>query len=140
MLRSSTCAARHALLLLCLAVFPASDTPAREQPPTSNVEIDLPCEFVSLKLEQARQLQGRFATFRVSLNSPGDREGKFDVYACEGDGDIERSLWMMPDEEAEDEMTVKAVLLVIEHAPRVIGNVSFEGFLEFRLTCARRYK
>jgi hypothetical protein len=45
---------------------------------------------------------------------------------------------LLADEEDEDEMTVAGVLLVIEHAPRVIGNAAFEGFTEYRLMEARR--
>jgi hypothetical protein len=51
----------------------------------------------------------------VVLDSDDDREGKWDVYRCKSEGDIERTLWVPVDEETEDEMVVRGVLRVIHH-------------------------
>jgi hypothetical protein len=83
---------------------------------------------------QARRLQGRLATYRVTLATDDDREGEWDVYGCKGAGAVERTLWVPAGHETKDEMTVKAVLRVIHHKASISpSGMRFPAFTEYRL-------
>jgi hypothetical protein len=84
-----------AVLLLCLAVLPplhANDRrgkrPAGERAPRRT------CSLATLSARQARRLHGRLATYRVTLATDDDREGKWDVYGCKSEDAGERTLWL----------------------------------------------
>jgi hypothetical protein len=79
---------------------------------------------------EARRLEGTRARFRVVLDSlEDDATHSWDCVAPDG---LHASVFLLAGEEAADEMTVEARLVVIDHRPGF-------GFLGFHsLTCAFR--
>jgi hypothetical protein len=129
-----------AVLLLCLAVVPV---PA-DVPRSDNEEIALTCTpaaytLATLTREQARQLEGRRAVYRIVRDdSAPDWDGTFDIYGCKGPKEGEPTVWLRG-EEIDDEMTVSAVLLVIRHKEWISATgTRVEAWTEYRLTDARR--
>jgi hypothetical protein len=114
-------------LLLTLAAVPAF---AAEPPSVPGRVV-----FSTLTLTEAQKLDGRRARFVVALDSaPADRGGCV-VYDCAGQ-DALRSVWLVPGQDPDREMTVEAVLR-LRFVPAAHG---FAGFWEYRLTEARRAK
>jgi hypothetical protein len=109
----------------------ADDRP--EKRPAEEAIVPAVYDLAKLTPAQARRLHGRKVTFQVVVDTDGYREGQHDIYGVAGDKDVERSLYVPAGLELDDEATVEAVLVVIEHAPAVHGNTAFVGFTEYRL-------
>jgi hypothetical protein len=78
---------------------------------------------------EARSLDGKRARFRVVLDSTG--EDSFDCVAPDG---LHATVYLLPDQEPADEMTVEARLKIINH-PASFG---FPALREYRLLDAVR--
>src|SRR5215813_406456 len=96
-------------------------------------------DFAKLTASEAEHLQGKPARYRIVLDS---REWEHDglmVYDCKSIDRIRRSVcFALGQDTEEDELTVEAVLRIIDHAPAVgADGMQFEGFREYRLVEAR---
>jgi hypothetical protein len=78
---------------------------------------------------EARRLEGKRARFRVTLDSTGD--DSFDVLAPLG---LHATVYLAPDQEPADEMTVVARLVIIDHP----ASWGFAALREYRLVEAVR--
>jgi hypothetical protein len=116
-----------ALLLLPL-VAPA-DVP---RIPTAVVETTY--DLATLSHRQAGQLDGRRVRIRVDLDSlPGDAGGAV-VYDCLSPDDVNRTVWLVPGQEARDVTVVEGVFRLLWRLP---GN-GFAGYWEYRVEGAVR--
>jgi hypothetical protein len=119
------------LLQLALAVAP----PPADVP---RVEVVAPIvrtyDVSRLSEVEAARLVGKRARFKVELDSDEWDNGRRVVIDCKTSTVEEKTLWLLPGEEAADEMTVEA-RLVIRHHP---GWGQFPAFTELRLLDARR--
>jgi hypothetical protein len=123
-----------ALLLLVGAAHGDGPAPAD----TSAVHVH---DFATLTDAEARHLDGTPAVFRVVLDSDTDPEERdwFTCADCAGDGEPLRSLYLCPDQEVAESMTVRATLQ-IRYYPALTGaDGSRSGPLwEYRLVAAVR--
>src|SRR5262249_52024564 len=80
--------------LLCLAAVPAlAAHHPRGRRLAGEWALHRPSTLATLSAQQARRLHGRLAGYRVTLATDDDREGKWDLYGCKSEGDVERTLW-----------------------------------------------
>jgi len=108
-------------------------------PPRPTARTERTHDFARLTATEAEQLKGKLARFRIVLDS---REWEHDglmVYDCKSVDRIRRSVFFARGQDTEDdELTVEAVLRIIDHAPAVgVDGTQFEGFREYRLVEAR---
>ena len=111
-----------------------------EGPPRPTARTERTHDFARLTASEAEGLQGRPGKYRIVLDSrEWEHDGCF-VYDCQSADRIRRSVYFAPGQDTEeDELTVQAVLRIIDHAPAVgADGTRFEGFREYRLTEARR--
>jgi hypothetical protein len=96
---------------------------------------DLTCTrfFATLTEAEARPLQGRLARFRVEGPHDGWDLDDWTIYACPGQGSLRRTVWVHPDEDVDDPMTVEAVPSLIHHVARS----GCPAYTELRLCGAR---
>jgi hypothetical protein len=135
------CAARFAVLLLCIAAVPASAAADGAHLRPGREETTPTYTLATLTLHQARRLHGKRARFRIEVDSTFDEIGKFDVYGCQGEDDRFCTVWFPARPEVADEMVVEALLVVIHHKGWTAPNgFRFDDSISFRLTRARRCK
>jgi hypothetical protein len=108
-------------------------------PPRPTTRTERTHNFSTLTAQEAEHLQGKLAKFRIVLDSrEWEHEGLM-VYDCKSVDRIRRSVSFARGQDTEeDELTVEAVLRIIEHARSLgLDGTQFEGFREYRLTEAR---
>jgi len=108
-------------------------------PPRPTARTERTHDFARLTASEAEHLQGKPARFRIVLDSrEWEHDGCF-VYDCQSADRIRRSVYFARGQDTEeDELTVEAILRIIDHAPAVgLDGTQFEGFREYRLTEAR---
>jgi hypothetical protein len=111
----------NAALLLLLS------TPADVPRVPSAVERTL--DLATLSHRDAQRLDGQGVRVRVDLESrPGDTGGAV-VYDCVSPDDVNRTVWLVPGQEARDVMDVEGVFRLLWRGP---GN-GFPGFWEFHI-------
>ena len=136
---------RFGLPLLLFLPFSLLLIPSGKPRPTDlqRSELDAATEqahdLATLTATEAEQLKGKLARFRIVLDS---REWEHDglmVYDCRSADRIRRSVFFARGQDTEeDELTVEAVLRIIDHARAVgLDGTQFEGFREYRLVEAR---
>jgi hypothetical protein len=107
-------------------------------PPTSpriSTAVEQGFDLATLTHRQAQQLDGRYVRIRVDLESrPGDAGGAV-VYDCDSPDDVNRTVWLMPGQEAKDSMVVEGVFRLLWRQP---GN-GFSGYWEYRVDAAVRW-
>jgi hypothetical protein len=110
-----------------------------ELAPGTPTEVDRAFTLADLTAAEAEHLDGKRARFRVVLDSTADHEGKHTLYDCLPPAGVEATVWLLPGQEARDEMTVEARLAIIDHKTWIApdGTV-FPGFREYRLADAVR--
>ncbi len=94
--------------------------------------------FTLAKLTRA---EASVLMYRIVLNSPEERDGRFLLYECKSEDGTARTVWLYRGQDVEDEMTVEATLQVLYH-PRTVGDMGtvFPAFTEYRLMKAVRRK
>jgi hypothetical protein len=89
--------------------------------------------FATLTESEARTLQGKLVRFRVEgARDPWDLD-YWTIYSCPGQGSLRRTVWVRPDQDVDDPMTVEAVPSLIHHAARG----GSPAYTELRLCGAR---
>jgi hypothetical protein len=87
-------------------------------------------------MQQAPEIDGRRAIWRIVLDSPGDVEGAHHVYQCAGKDAVLRTVWLAAEQgdEPAEVIVADAVLHVIHHKEKITATGErFEGFTEYRL-------
>jgi hypothetical protein len=116
---------KAALLLLLLV-------PADVPPVPAAVVRSL--DLAALSHDGARRLDGRRVRMRVEVESrPGDAGGAV-VCDCVSSADVNRTVWLVPGQEAKDVMDVEGVFPLLWRQP---GN-GFPGYWEYRVEGAVR--
>jgi hypothetical protein len=122
-----------ALPLWQLDAFAAS-VPA-DTPGSDADRADLTCTHLFSKLTEAeaRALQGRLVRFRVEGPHDGWDLDDWTIYTCPGHGLLRRTVWVHPDQDVDDPMTVEAVPSLIHQSARG----GSPAYTELRLCGAR---
>jgi hypothetical protein len=96
-------------------------------------------DVACLPEETALQRQGRRARYRIELDSSEWEQGRYVAYDCRTDDMTHKTVWLVPGEEATDEMEVEARLVILRHRGWIAQDgTRFEAFTEWRLMDARR--
>jgi hypothetical protein len=115
-------------LALLLLLFVPADVP---RIPTA---VERSFDLATLSHRQAQSLDGQRVRVRVELESlPGDADGPI-VYDCVSPDAVNRTVWLVPGQEAKDNMVVEGVFRLLWLQP---GN-GFPGFWEYRVDGAMR--
>jgi hypothetical protein len=115
----------YATLLLLLVPADVPGTPTA---------VEWSLDRATLSHRDAQRLDGQRVRVRVDLESrPGDADGAV-VYDCISPDDVNRTVWLIPGQEAKDSMIVERVFRLLWRQP---GN-GFAGYWEYRVEGAVR--
>jgi hypothetical protein len=89
--------------------------PRRPRPPAGPVEVERTFTLAALTPADAARLEGKRARFRISLDSAPEQDGKYTAYDCLAPDGLIAAVWLLPGQEASDEMTVEARLVIVGH-------------------------
>src|SRR4051794_29617990 len=96
--------------LLLLLLFPADA-------PRISSAVVRPLDLATLSHREAQRLDGQRVLVRVELESlPGDANGPI-VYDCVSPDDANRTVWLVPGQEAKDGMVVEGVFRLLWRQP-----------------------
>jgi hypothetical protein len=113
---------------LLLLLFIPADVPGT---PTA---VERSFDLALLTHRQAQRLDGQRVRIRVDMESlPGDASAAV-VYDCVSPDDVNRTIWLIPGQQAKDNMDVEGVFRLLWPQP---GN-GFAGYGEYRLKGAVR--
>jgi hypothetical protein len=84
----------------------------------------------------AARLEGRRARFRIAPDSAGEEDGKHIAIDCLAPDGLAAVVWLLPGQEARDDMTVEAVLRIIDHKT----GWGFPALREYRLVDAVAFR
>jgi hypothetical protein len=128
-----------ALFLLLVAVPALADVP-----PSPVGEIERVHDFARLDRDEAAQLHGQPAKFRIRLNSEADSEAGKVVYDCVDEDGIDRTVWFINGQQVEGdacEMIVEATFRFVRLAAWTAPDgMKFPAHTEYRLEDARRWR
>jgi hypothetical protein len=114
--------------LLLLPLLAVADVPGPRVDPRAERAVYF---LADLTPADARRLDGRRARFRVSLDSTQDNN----CFDCVAPGGLHASVCLVAGQEAaDDDMTVEATLVIIDHPP----GFGFPALREYRLVDAVR--
>ena len=95
-------------------------------------------DLASLTPAAAAALAGKRSRWRVTMASPPDRRGQWDVYEVLPENDPQGVLYLEAGPEVRGFVLVDATLEVIHHPPIAAGAVRVASFTEYRLVDAVR--
>jgi hypothetical protein len=97
--------------------------------PRPRVDVQRTYTLEALTPADAARLQGKRARFAIALDSLPEEAGGYTAYDCLAPPGLAAGVWLCPGQEAQDEMTVEALLVIVNHR----AAWGFPALTEYRL-------
>jgi hypothetical protein len=99
-------------------------------------------DLAALSPSEALRLSGQWLRVRISIDSVDSSLEGPSVYECRTSDHVSRTACFCPEQEIDERkpFEVEGRFIVIHHARTFIDGVPFTGFVEYRVTEARRVR